>query len=74
MPDIALLPGLAVLLSITIDELFRMPYEAEFERIENIFWQESRIALETFEYTVKFLYNVLRDALDNAKICSYQYK
>ena len=31
MPDIALLPGLAVFFGITIDELFQIPHEAEFE-------------------------------------------
>lgn len=70
VPDIALLPRLAVFFGVTIDELFRMPNEAEFERIENMFWQERRINPETFEHAVKFLQNVLRDAPDNVRAYS----
>lgn len=43
VPDIGLLPGIAVFFGVTIDELFQLSDEAEFERIENMFWHERRI-------------------------------
>ena len=49
VPDIALLPGIAVFFGVTIDELFQLSDEAEFERIENMFWHERRIAPERSE-------------------------
>ena len=54
-PDIALLPNIAVFFGITIDELFQLPNEAEFERIENMFWHERQISAETFSHCVRFL-------------------
>ncbi len=60
-PDITLLPKIAVFFGITIDELFQIPNEAEFERIENMFWHERRINPETFRHCVQFLENMLQD-------------
>ena len=55
LPDITLLPPLAAYFGVAIDELFSFPAEAEFERIENMFWHERRIPRETFERAVRFL-------------------
>ena len=52
-PDIALLPNIAVFFGITIDELFQLPNEAEFERIENMFWHERQIAPGIFHRCVR---------------------
>ncbi|MBQ8231878.1 MAG: helix-turn-helix domain-containing protein [Lachnospiraceae bacterium] len=54
-PDIALLPPIATFFGITIDELFALPKEEQYERIENMFWRERRIPQETFEQSVRFL-------------------
>ncbi len=67
VPDIALLPNLAVFFGITIDELFQMPEEAEFERMENMFWHERRIPAETFDYCVRFLERVMQNDPKNVR-------
>lgn len=66
-PDIALLPNIAVFFGITIDELFHIPNETEFERIENMFWHERRINSETFNHCIRFLENVLQDEPKNIR-------
>lgn len=76
VPDIALLPDIAAFFGVTIDELFQVPNETEFERIENMVWQERRIQPETFDHAVKFLEGVLKNEPRNirAYIClAYLY-
>lgn len=70
VPDIALLPKLAVFFGVTIDELFQIPNEEEFERIENMFWQERRIPAETFEHCIRFLEGVLKEESRNVRAYS----
>lgn len=67
VPDIALLPNIAVFFGVTIDELFQIPNEAEFERIENMVWQERRIPAETFSHSVRFLEGVIREEPGNVR-------
>ena len=55
VPDIALLPKLAVYFGVSIDELFQIPYEEEMQRIENSMLTERRMKDETFERYVRFL-------------------
>ena len=69
VPDIALLPGIAVFFGVTIDELFQLSDEAEFERIENMFWHERRIPPETFDHCVRFLEGVLKSDPKNVRAC-----
>lgn len=59
VPDIALLPNLAIFFGVSIDELFQIPHEEEFERLENMFWHERRIPQATFDHSVRFLEEVL---------------
>lgn len=70
VPDIALLPNLAVFFGVTIDELFRISDEEEFERLENMFWQERRIPQQTFERSERFLRDVLAQDPRNVRAYS----
>ena len=54
-PDITLLPNIAMYFGVSIDELFALPEEAQYERIENMFSYEKCIHPETFAQTVQFL-------------------
>lgn len=66
-PDIALLPNIAVFFGITIDALFQIPNEAEFKRIENMFWHERRIGSEAFSHCIRFLENMLQEDPKNIR-------
>lgn len=70
VPDIALLPNLAVFFGVTIDELFQIPNEEEFERIENMFWHERRIPAETFDHCIRFLEGILAQEPRNVRAYS----
>ena len=64
-PDIALLPGLSAFFGVAIDELFALPEEMQFERIENMIEREARVAPETFASSERFLRGrVEKDAAD----------
>lgn len=67
VPDIALLPNIAIFFGVTIDELFQIPNEAEFERIENMLWQERRISPETFSHCIRFLEGVIQSEPKNVR-------
>lgn len=67
VPDIALLPDIAVYFGVTIDELFQIPDESEFERIENMFWHERCIDPETFDHAVHFLERMLKEKPEDAR-------
>lgn len=54
-PDITLLPAIATFFGVTIDELFAMPEEKQYERIENMLWEDHLIPEDTFEKAVRFL-------------------
>lgn len=49
VPDIALLPEISAYFGVSIDDLFQISHEAQFERIENMLWNESRIKRENFD-------------------------
>ena len=69
LPDIALLPAIAAYFGVSIDELFQLPNETQFERIENMFLREYRIPRESFEQAAAFLQGVLADDPQNARAC-----
>lgn len=54
-PDISLLPDLSVFFGVKIDELFQLPSETYFERIENMFYSKKEIGDEDFRYIENFL-------------------
>lgn len=59
LPDVALLPRIAVYFGVTIDELFRLPDEEQMDRIENALynenWKSYSIDGPTFEHFRSFL-------------------
>jgi len=66
-PDITLLPDIATYFGVAIDELFALPEEAQYERIENMFFHERRIHPETFEQSVRFLNDQIAKDTNNAR-------
>lgn len=79
VPDITLLPRLATYFGVSIDELFQMPNEEQFERIENMFWHERRIKPETFDHAVNFLEGISKEDPENTRAyanlaCLYNHR
>ena len=66
-PDITLLPSIATYFGVSIDELFALPEETQYERIENMFFHERRIHPETFAQSVRFLNDQIAKDADNAR-------
>ena len=60
-PDIALLPQLANYFGVSIDELFEVPKAEKMERIQNMIWNERRIRPETFDRTVAYLEEIIKE-------------
>lgn len=69
-PDISLLPGIATYFGVTIDELFALPEETQYERIENMFFNERSIHPDTFSQSVRFLNDQI--AKDAGNIRAYE--
>lgn len=55
MPDIQLLPELAVYFGCTIDDLFNLSEQAQFERIENMLDMQSTLSTDEFTQAEHFL-------------------
>ncbi len=55
MPDIQLLPEIAVYFGCTIDDLFNLSEQAQFERIENMLDMQSVLSAEEFTQAEQFL-------------------
>jgi transcriptional regulator with XRE-family HTH domain len=66
-PDISLLPKLAVYFGISIDQLFELPYDEQMERIENMVWKERRIEAKTFDNSIHFLEEQLKENPKDAR-------
>ena len=58
-PDIELLPKLAIYFGVKIDELFQIPKEQEYERIQNIIWDFATIREEEVAGIEAFLKDAL---------------
>ena len=71
VPDISLLPGIATYFGVSIDDLFQISHKEQFERIENMLLNESRIKHENFEQALSFLESVIREEPENAS--AYEY-
>lgn len=50
LPDVTLLPRIAVYFGVTIDELFRLPDEEQMNRIENALCTDAHIDAPTFDH------------------------
>ncbi len=70
-PDIALLPGIATYFGISIDDLFQISHKEQFERIENMLRNESRMKQENFDQAAAFLEGVIRDEPGN--VTAYEH-
>ncbi len=55
MPDIQLLPEIAVYFGCTIDDLFNLSEQAQFERIENMLDMQSPLSADEFTQAEQFL-------------------
>ena len=55
LPDVTLLPRIAVYFGVTIDELFRISDEEQMERIENAIATEAYIDQPTFDHYLTLL-------------------
>ena len=61
MPDIALLPEIAVFFGVTIDSLFALERQDLFRRIEKIYNNHGKIKSDEFEYAKKVLMQMTED-------------
>ena len=55
LPDISLLPELAVYFGVTIDELFSISDDKEYERIQNMLWAKRELTALDIERTEKWI-------------------
>ena len=70
LPDIALLPELAVYFGVTIDQLFSLPQTAKLTRIRNMLQNAREISPEEFQHSRVFLLDVIAEDADNADACN----
>lgn len=61
LPDVALLPEIAVYFGVTVDELFSLPEDKELERIQNMVWDEHLISPERFAQAERRLQGYIAD-------------
>ena len=67
LPDIQLLPEIAVYFGVTIDELFKLSEEAKLDRIDNMLINKRNITFDEFERNKGFLLGVMADDPENAR-------
>ena len=70
MPDISLLPQIAIEFGISIDELFDLTFEQKLDRIEKSIELEDEFAPETFKEYESFLEEKLTECPDNSRVLS----
>ena len=54
-PDISLLPELAVCFGVTLDELFGLSEEKEYDRIQNVLWDKRLLSHAEFDQAERWL-------------------
>lgn len=55
MPDISLLPELAVYFGVSLDELFGLSEEKEYDRIQNVLWDKRLLSHAEFDQAERWL-------------------
>ncbi|MCR4805652.1 MAG: helix-turn-helix domain-containing protein [Clostridia bacterium] len=55
MPDVSLLPELAVYFGVTLDELFGLSEEKEYDRIQNVIWDKRLLSHEELDQAERWL-------------------
>ena len=55
MPDVSLLPELAVYFGISLDELFGLTEEKEFDRIQNVIWDKRLLSHAEFDQAERWI-------------------
>lgn len=55
MPDISLLPDISVFFGVSIDELFGLTEEKEYERIQNMIWDERLLSADEIYRTERWV-------------------
>ena len=70
VPDIALLPQIAIEFGISIDDLFDLTLEQKLDRIENSIEFEEELAADTFNEYEAFLQEKLAENKTNSRILS----
>ena len=55
MPDVSLLPELAVCFGVTLDELFGLTEEKEYDRIQNVLWDKRLLSHAEFDQAEHWL-------------------
>ena len=78
-PDITLLPNIATYFGVSIDELFALPEDAQYERIENMLSYERCIQPEMFAQTEHFLSAQIVKDINNVRAyenlaCLYNHR
>ncbi len=68
LPDIALLPGLAALFGVRIDDLFQVDHTDELERVDRILYHDS-LAEENFSYAKRILEGLLVETPGDVSVC-----
>ncbi len=67
LPDVTLLPRIAVYFGVTIDELFRLPDEEQMDRIENAIHSETHIDAPTFDHYLVLLQRCIDEKRDSQR-------
>lgn len=55
MPDVSLLPELSVFFGVSLDELFGLTEEKEFDRIQNVIWDKRLLSHQELDQAVRWL-------------------
>ena len=69
LPDIQLLPEIAVYFGSTIDELFKFSENTKLDRIENMLLIKQNLSTEEFERNRDYLIRMIGENPDNARAC-----
>lgn len=55
MPDVSILPELAVFFGVSLDELFGLTEEKEFDRIQNVIWDKRLLSHDEFDQAERWI-------------------